>query len=111
MEGTGLGSDPASEPDDALRRGASARRVHAVRADSALRERHLAGRTRLADPGRPRAGVAPARADQPHAEPVADVYAFKAAHQSSFNGRMQKTDPGAFLRGAGNDGIEPLPDP
>src|SRR5665647_75113 len=51
------------------------------------------------------------RADQLHAEPVADVQAFKTVLQSSFNGRMQKTDPRAFVRCAGDDGIELLPDP
>ena len=51
------------------------------------------------------------RADQLHAEPLADVHAFITAHQSSFDGRMQKTDPCAFVRSAGDNGIESLPDP
>ena len=51
------------------------------------------------------------RADQLHAEPSADVHAFKTALQSSFNGRMQKADPRAFLRRAGDDGVELLPNP
>ena len=33
------------------------------------------------------------RADQLHAEPLADIHAFKTARQSSFNGRIYKTDP------------------
>lgn len=51
------------------------------------------------------------RADQLHAEPVADVQALKTALQSSFNGRMQKTDPRAFVRCASDHGIELLSDP
>ena len=51
------------------------------------------------------------RVDQLHAEPVADVHALKTTHQSSFNGRMQKTDPRAFHRCAGDNGIELLSDP
>ena len=50
------------------------------------------------------------RADQLHPEPVADVHAFKTALQSSFNGRMQKTDPRTFVRCTGDDGIELLTD-
>ena len=48
--------------------------------------------------------------DQLHAEPVADVQAFKTAHQSSFNRQMQKTNPRPFVRCAGDDGIEPFAD-
>ena len=51
------------------------------------------------------------RADQLHSEPVTDIQAFQTALQSSFNGRMQNTDPRAFVRCAGDDGIELLPDP
>jgi hypothetical protein len=51
------------------------------------------------------------RANQLHAEPMANVQAFKTALQSSFNRRLQKTDPRAFVRCAGDDGIELLPDP
>jgi len=43
------------------------------------------------------------RADQLHAEPVADVQAFKTAHQPSFNGRMQQTHPCSLRGGAGHD--------
>jgi hypothetical protein len=50
------------------------------------------------------------RADELHAKPVANVHALKAAHQSSFNGRMQQTDPRALVRCAGDNGIEPFPD-
>ena len=50
-------------------------------------------------------------ADQLHAEPVADLQTFKTALQSSFNGRMQNTDPRAFVRCAGDNGIELLTDP
>ena len=42
---------------------------------------------------------------------LADVHAFITAHQFSFDGRMQKTNPSAFVRSAGNDAIEPLADP
>ena len=48
------------------------------------------------------------RVDQLHAELVADVHALKTARQSSFNGRMQKTDPRAFRRCAGDNGVELL---
>ena len=51
------------------------------------------------------------RADQLHAEPVADLQAFKTALQPSFNGRLEKADPGAFVRCAGDEGIELLSDP
>jgi len=51
------------------------------------------------------------RADQLHPEPLADVHAFKAAHQFSFDGRMQQTNPSAFVRSAGNNAIETLADP
>ena len=50
-------------------------------------------------------------ADQLDAELMADVQTFKTARQSTFNGRMQDTDPGAFGRCAGDDGIELLADP
>jgi hypothetical protein len=42
---------------------------------------------------------------------VADLHAFKTALQPSFNGRIQNTDPRVFVGGAGDDGIELLPDP
>ena len=51
------------------------------------------------------------RAHQSHAKPVADVHALKAVIQSSFNGRMQKTYPCAFIGCASNNGIELLADP
>jgi len=44
--------------------------------------------------------------NQLHAEPVTDVHTFKAAYKPSFNGRMQKTYPRAFIRCTGDDGIE-----
>ena len=50
------------------------------------------------------------RADQLHTEPVADIHVFKTAHQFSFDGRMQKTNPSALVRSAGDDGIEALAD-
>ena len=50
------------------------------------------------------------RVDQLHAEPVADIHALKTAHQFSFDGGMQKTDPRPLVRCAGDDGIEALPD-
>ena len=46
------------------------------------------------------------RADQLHAEPVTYVQAFNPAFQSSFHGRLQQTDPRAFVSRAGDDGIE-----
>ena len=51
------------------------------------------------------------RADQLHAEPVADVQALEAALQSSFDGRMQQADPRALVGCAGDDGVELLADP
>ena len=48
------------------------------------------------------------RANQLHAELVAHVHALKTARQYSFNRRMQKTDPRAFHRCAGDDSIELL---
>jgi hypothetical protein len=51
------------------------------------------------------------RADQSHAEKVADVQTLEAARQSSFNGRMQKTDPRAFDRCAGDNSIELFSNP
>ena len=49
--------------------------------------------------------------DQLDAEPVANVHAFKTAHQFSLDGRSENTDPGAFVRGTGDNGIEALADP
>jgi hypothetical protein len=46
--------------------------------------------------------------DQLYAEPVTNVHAFKTPHQPSFNERMQKADPRAFVGCAGDNGIEPL---
>lgn len=51
------------------------------------------------------------RADQLHAEAVADVQTLEAARQSSFNGRMQKTDPRAFDGCAGDNSIELFSNP
>ena len=51
------------------------------------------------------------RAEQLHAEPAADVHAFMAALQPSFNGRIQEPDPCSFVGRAGNDGVELLSDP
>ena len=51
------------------------------------------------------------RADQLHAEPVTDVQALKTAHQPSFNGRLQKTNPRTLVGCAGDESIESFPDP
>jgi hypothetical protein len=42
---------------------------------------------------------------------LAHVETLEPARQSSFNGRLQKPDPRAFVRGAGDDGIEFFPNP
>jgi len=51
------------------------------------------------------------RADQLHAELVTHIQALETARQSSFNGRMQKTDPRAFRRCAGDNRIELFSNP
>ena len=50
-------------------------------------------------------------AEQFHAELVADVHAFKTDLQSSFDGRIEQTDPRSLVGCAGDDGIELFPDP
>ena len=51
------------------------------------------------------------RAGQLHVEPVTDIQALKTAHQPSFSGRLQKTDPRTLVGCAGDESIKSFPDP
>ena len=52
-----------------------------------------------------------AGADEFDVDLFAHVETLEPARQFSFNERLQKPDPGAVVRGAGDDGIEFFPNP
>jgi hypothetical protein len=51
------------------------------------------------------------RVGQLHSEPLPDIHALETAYQSAFHGRLQQTDPRAFVGCAGDESIETFPDP